>query len=813
MAVTPAVTSTDEASPRRGLSSAEVRERTAAGRINAASARTSRTVAEIVRANVLTRFNAILGSLLAVIVVIGPLRDGLFGIVLVSNTALGIVQEVRAKRTLDRLALVSAPKATVVRDGEVRAIAVEEVVVDDLLVVGPGDQIVVDGTVVEASDLDVDESLLTGESEPEAKAPGDELLSGSFVAAGTGRYVAVRVGTDAYARRLADRAREFELVHSQLRAGIDFILRVVTFLIVPAAAMLIVSQLVSNSSIPDAIRGSVGGVGSMIPEGLVLLTTVAFAAGVARLGRRNVLIQELAALEGLARVDVLCTDKTGTLTEPVLEVGEIALLGSADAALVDGALGALVAADPAPNATLRAIAARLGDGVAGAAAWPVAGRVAFSSARKWAAVDAGEHGVFVLGAPDVVLAPASGDASGPGRDALGRAAAAAAEGRRTLLVAQIPGLPEDGALHGVSPLALVELEERVRADAADTLAYFAEEQVAVVLLSGDHPQTVGAVAARVGLDGEAIDARTLPEEADDLARTVLAAGVVGRITPEQKERTVRALQAAGHTVAMVGDGVNDVLALKAADIGIAMGSGTPATRSVARVVLVDDRFAELPGVVAEGRRVIANVERVANLFVTKTVYALVLALTVGVALVPFPFLPRHLTIVSSLTIGIPAFFLALAPSTQRPRPGFVGRVLRFAGPSGVVAAAATFAAYALARSDHAVSLTEARTTATVTLFAVALWVLVLLARPLNNRRLVLVWAMVVAFLGALAIPWFRHYFSLDLPRAEVLLAAVGILAIADGALELGWRMANRLSVWLQERAEREAEAAAGSSRG
>ncbi|HEX2849206.1 MAG TPA: cation-translocating P-type ATPase [Acidimicrobiales bacterium] len=802
MAVTPAVPSLGEVPSPRGLTGAEVAARVAAGQVNAVEVATTRTIGQIVRANVVTRFNAILGSLLVVILVVGPLRDALFGIVLVTNTVLGIVQEVRAKRTLDRLALLSAPRARVVRDGSIQEIAVGAVVVGDLVVIGTGDQIVVDGPVVEASELDVDESLLTGESEPVGKRQGDELLSGSFVASGAGRYRAARVGADAYARQVTARAKEFALVRSELRTGIDSILRVVTWLLLPAAVLLVASQLVSHETLPDAIRGSVGGVGSMIPEGLVLLTTVAFAAGVARLGRRNVLIQELAALEGLARVDVVCTDKTGTLTEAAVEVSAVIALGGAPETEIGVALATVVAADPDPNATLRAVAAHLGAADAGSPppaidAWPVTGRVAFSSRRKWAAVDAGAHGALVFGAPDVVLAA---EPTPEAAAVLVRAGEEAARGRRTLLLGRLRSLPVGGELDGVEPLALVVLEEKVRADAYDTLAYFAEEGVAVVLLSGDHPRTVGAVAARLDLtDAEPVDARDLPASDADLAAVVLDARAVGRITPDQKERTVRALQASGHTVAMVGDGVNDVLALKAADIGIAMGSGTPATRGVARVVLVDDRFAELPAVVAEGRRVIANVERVANLFVTKTVYALVLALAIGVALVPFPFLPRQLTIVSSLTIGIPAFFLALAPSAQRPRPGFVGRVLRFAVPSGLVASAATLSSYALARSDPSVTLAEARTTATLTLFAVALWVLVLLARPLTDLRELLIWAMAIAFLVALAVPGLRAFFGLDLPRLEVLLAAVGVLAVADAALEVGWRAANRLSRWWRER--------------
>ncbi|MGH9288515.1 MAG: cation-translocating P-type ATPase [Acidimicrobiales bacterium] len=781
------------------MTDAEVAERVETGRVNRAPGGTSRSLWAIVRANVFTRFNAILGSLLVVILTIGPLQDALFGVVLVANTGIGIYQEWRAKRTLDRLSLLTAPAVTVARNGERHDITLEDVVDGDVVELGQGTQIVADGEVLTADALEVDESLLSGESVPEAKASGDEVLSGSFVTAGQGWYRADRIGAESYANQLASEARRFSLVRSELRRGTDRILGMVTWLIIPTAILLIFSQLAESTddSLGDAIRGTVAGVGAMIPEGLVLLTSVAFTAGVLRLGRRQVLVQELAAIEGLARVDIVCTDKTGTITELSLEVADVHPLDGADATEAESVLGALAAADPEPNASMRALGDRYPS-----PGWTPTWRAAFSSARRFSGTGFGEHGDWVLGAPNVLLEAASGDGDRRGSDVTRDRAAALVDretrqGRRVLLLARTRGEPSGNGAPVAQPVALVVIEERIRENARSTLDYFASQDVAVKIVSGDDPRTVGAVAARVGIAaGESPrDARELPEDPDELADVVESTGVFGRVGPQQKQAMVRALQARGHTVAMTGDGVNDVLALKEADLGVAMGTGAPVSRAVAPVVLLDSDFGSLPPVLGEGRRVIANVERVANLFLTKTVYATLLALVVGVARVPFPFLPRHLTIVSSLTIGIPAFFLALAPNAERARPGFVERVLRFAVPAGTVAAACTIAAYGLARAESGVSQTEARTTATITLFLVALWVLAILARPTNPWRAGLVLSMGAAFVVIMSVPWFRDFFALNPPPNELLLSAIGIAAAGGFVIEMGWRM----SGWARSR--------------
>jgi cation-transporting P-type ATPase E len=757
----------------RGLSAAEVADRVERGLVNDVPSAPTRTIGQIVRSNVVTRFNLLLGSLLAVILVVGPLQDALFGLVIVANTVVGIVQEVRAKRTLDRLEVVNAPRARVIRDGRAGELAVGQVVLDDVLEAAAGDQVVVDGQVLEAAGLEVDESLLTGESEPVDRHPGDRLLSGSFVAAGSGRYRATKVGREAYAVRLTEEARRFTLARSELRAGVDQILKYVTWALVPTAALLFVSQLRLEHGVRAGLSGAVAGTVAMVPEGLVLLTSVAFAVGVVRLGRRQVLVRELPAVETLARVDVICFDKTGTITAGDLAVQGLEPPGGAGETAA--ALGALAAADPNPNATLRAI----GQAFPAPDGWRPEAAVPFSSARKWSGASFAGRGAFLLGAPEILL--------GDGRlDLLRRAEQIAVEGRRVVLLAH-SARPLDGERPpaGLEPRAMVMIGDQVRGDAADTVAWFAAEGVQVKVVSGDHPRTVGAIAGQVGIAGadQPVDARSLPEAPADLAELVEARSVFGRVVPRQKREMVEALEGRGHVVAMTGDGVNDVLALKDADLGIAMGGGSAASRAVAELVLMDGRFATLPAVMAEGRRVIANIERVAKVFVTKTVYATVLALAVGLAGLAFPFLPRHLTLISSLTIGIPGFFLALEPNTQRARPGFVRRTLAFAAPAGLTAALGTLAAYQVADLAD-VPQDQARTTATLALAGLGLVVLALAARPLNPLRRLLLAAMAAAFAVVLVVPFLRAFFALDLPPLPVALAALALVAALGGLLAL-----------------------------
>jgi cation-transporting ATPase E len=763
----------------QGLSAAEVADRVARGLVNDVPSAPTRTIGQIVRSNLLTRFNLLLGSLLAVILVVGPLQDALFGLVIVANTVVGIVQELRAKRTLDRLEVVNAPRARVVRDGRAGELAVGQVVLDDVLEAAAGDQVVVDGEVLEAAGLEVDESLLTGESEPVARNPGDRLLSGSFVAAGSGRYRATKVGREAYAVQLTEEARRFTLASSELRAGVDQILKYVTWALVPTAALLFVSQLRLEHGVRAGLSGAVAGTVAMVPEGLVLLTSVAFAVGVVRLGRRQVLVRELPAVETLARVDVICFDKTGTITAGDLAVQDMVAedgAGEPAAGEAAAALGALAAADPNPNATLRAI----GEAFPAPEGWRAEAAVPFSSARKWSGASFAGHGAFLLGAPEVLLGR---DGHG---DLLRRAEVLATEGRRVVLLASAAG-PLDGERPpaGLVPRAMVVIGDQVRGDAAGTIAWFAAEGVQVKVVSGDHPRTVAAIAGLVGIPGagDPVDARTLPGDGPELAGLLERRSVFGRVVPRQKRAMVAALGTRGHVVAMTGDGVNDVLALKDADLGIAMGGGSAATRAVAELVLLDGRFATLPAVMAEGRRVIANIERVAKVFVTKTVYATVLALAVGTAGLAFPFLPRHLTLISSLTIGIPGFFLALEPCSQRATPGFVRRTLAFAAPAGLTAAIGTLVAYQVADVAN-IPQDEARTTATLALAGLGLVVLALATRPLNRLRRLLLAAMAAGFTLVLLVPFLRTFFALDLPPLRVALAAVALVATLGALLTL-----------------------------
>ncbi len=754
----------------------------AAGRVNVVERGPSRTTTEIIRANVVTRFNILLGALLfVVLVILREPRDALFGVVLVLNAAIGIIQELRAKRTLDRLSVLTAPRARVVRDGKVAGIGIEGIVVDDLVELRPGDQVPVDGRVIASEGLEIDESLLTGESDAVRKGLGDECLSGSFVAAGAGRFVATRVGHDAYAARLAAEAKKFTLVRSELRSGIDWILAAVGWAIGPLIVLLVWTQMNAGATFHDALAAAVAGTVGAVPQGLVLLTSVAFAVGVIRLGRRNVLVKELPAVEGLARVDTVCFDKTGTLTEGKLVVHGVTPLAGAD---VEEPLAALAAAEEDGNATLAAVA----DAFPDPPPWNRSSVVPFSSARKWSGASFSGHGSWLMGAPDVLA---------PGDPTVARLVDEGSRaGRRMLLLARSSERLGEGGLPGdVTPVAVIELGDRIRADAAETLRYFAEQGVTAKVISGDHPATVAAIARQVGVVGsqDAVDARDLPDDPERLAEVMERYTVFGRVTPHQKQAMVAALQSRGHVVAMTGDGVNDVLALKDSDLGIAVGTGAPASRAVAQLVLIDGQFSTLPGVVAEGRRVISNIERVANLFVTKTVYAIGIALVVGLLGIPFPFLARHLSLVGAVTIGIPAFFLALAPSERRVRTGFIGRVLRFAIPTGILATAATTSAYHLAISEG-VDLAQARTTATLVLSAIGLFALAIVSRPLVAWKKALIWAMAALLLLAMTLPASREFFELEMPPLVILLAAVGIVAITGAVMVGGLRAFG----WLQQ---------------
>ncbi|GAC68260.1 putative cation-transporting ATPase [Gordonia soli NBRC 108243] len=811
MSADPAASGAAVAVADPGLTKAQVAERVADGRVNSLPDRSGRSVADIVRANVFTRINAILGVLFAIVAFTGSLINGLFGLLIIANSAIGIIQEIRAKQTLDKLAIVGQTRPLVRRDGVVAEISPNEVVLDDIIEIGAGDQVVVDGVTVESVALDVDESLLTGEADAVDKAPGDQILSGSFVVAGSGAYRATKVGADAYAAQLAAEASKFTLVSSELRSGIDKILKVITWLLIPAGVLTIVNQLfISQNGLKASLLGMVAALVPMVPEGLVLMTSIAFAVGVVRLGRRKCLVNELPAIEGLARVNVVCADKTGTLTENGMRLAEVRRVDKASDGLDEERLGevlaALAAHDPRPNASVQAIA----EAFATPPQWSTTSIEPFTSAKKWSGMSFADAsgddvGNWLVGAPDVLLDPESPTAHD--------ATEAGATGLRILLLARtdvpVDTEPADGAVAPgtVLPVALIVLEQRVRPDARSTLDYFADQHVDVKVISGDNAQSVGAVAASLGLGSVAtsVDARSLPTDTDELADVVADGVTFGRVRPDQKRAMVKALQSRENTVAMTGDGVNDVLALKDADIGVAMGSGSSAARSVAQIVLLDNKFATLPYVVGEGRRVIGNIERVSNLFLTKTVYAVLLALFVGVggvagkvfgfASLSYPFQPIHVTISAWFTIGIPAFILSLAPNNERARTGFVRRVLLQAVPNGIIVGLATFVTYVIVNPggagveiggkdsvDLSPAQTQAATAALITLIAVAVYVLAVVARPYTWWKVVLIAVSALAYVIIFAWPWTQELFKLDSTNWQktsvaLISAAVGIVAV------------------------------------
>ncbi len=785
-----------------GLSDAEVAKRVAEGKTNDVPARAARSVSEIVRANVFTRINAILGVLFVIVLTTGSLINGLFGLLIIANSAVGIIQELRAKQTLDKLAIVGQARPVVRRQSGTGERSPNEVVLDDVIELGPGDQIVVDGDLLEETNLEVDESLLTGEADPIAKDAGDKVMSGSFVVAGSGAYRATKVGREAYAAKLAEEASKFTLVRSELRSGINKILQFITYLLVPAGLLTIYTQLfTTDAGWRRSVLAMVGALVPMVPEGLVLMTSIAFAVGVIRLGRRQCLVQELPAIEGLARVDVVCADKTGTLTENGMRVSDLKALSADDCADV---LASLASDDSRPNASMQAIA----EAYCSPPGWTATATAPFKSSTKWSGASYGEHGNWVIGAPDVLLDPTSPEAE--------QAEQIGARGLRVLLLGSSDRSVDAPDAPGVvTPVALVLLEQRVRPDARDTLDYFASQKVTVKVISGDNAVSVGAVAGTLGLHGEAMDARQLPTGADELADTLEEYTTFGRVRPDQKRAMVHALQSRGHTVAMTGDGVNDVLALKDADIGVAMGSGSSASRAVAQIVLLDNKFATLPYVVGEGRRVIGNIERVSNLFLTKTVYSVLLAVLVGLAGLSskffgtdpllFPFQPIHVTIAAWFTIGIPAFVLSLAPNKERAHTGFVRRVMTSALPSGVVVGAATFGSYLLAYEGRAATATEqtqASTAALITLLVSALWVLAVVARPYEWWRIGLVAVSALAYVVIFSIPLAREQFMLDPSNAVLTAMALGLGIVAAALIEVTWwiqgaMLGERRRLWRQ----------------
>jgi cation-transporting ATPase E len=778
-----------------GLTAAEVRDRRDRGLANTLPDDTGRSFLRILQANVLTLFNAIAGAGFLLMLLLGRWQDAVFGLFLIANVLIGVTQEFRAKITLSRLSVLNAQGARVLRDGAVQAVPVAEVVLDDILVLTTGDQVVADAVVLEEDGLALDESLLTGEADPVSAAPGREVLSGSSVVGGNGTARVVRVGAESYSSRITAEAKQFSLVNSELRSSIGRVIRWISWLLIPIGAIVVNGQMqavggwafaLESGRWREAAVATVAALVGMVPQGLVFMTSVALTVGAVRLGRRGVLVQELAAVEGLARVDTLCLDKTGTLTEGGVEFDAVEQLSRP--AGWEAALG-WVGSDVNANATARALAGEFPD-----AGLTAVATVAFSSARKWSAVsfsDEAAPGAWVLGGTDILFPE--------GHPVLERAAELTRGGARTLMLAHAAepmseaDASDERLPHALDPVAFLTFRERLRPDAERILEYFRQEGVELCVISGDDPRTVAAVARAAGMifDGDGYDARTLPLDEPGLEAVMARERVFGRVTPAQKKDMVLALQRAGRTVAMTGDGVNDALALKHADLGIAMGSGAAATRAVARIILLDGQFSHLPRVVAEGRKVIANVERLARLFLTKTIYALLLALTFGALLLPYPFLPRQLSIVDGLTIGLPALVLAVLPNHPRYVPGFLGRALRFCVPSGIAIAAVVIAVVGWATASGRFETPQVQGAALIALTLTGLWVLVIQSRPFTWWKLVLVAAMVAGLVLVLTVPFALEFLQVQLPPADLLAVAVGAAALGAVVIEVAHRVRRR----------------------
>lgn len=795
-----------------GLTSKEVVQRIESGQSNAVKTSTSRSVQDIVRANVFTLFNGIIFAAMVLVLITGSWRDAVFGFVIIINTGIGIVTELRAKRTLDKLSILVASEFLVRRDGRDVEVPHNEIVLDDLLWIRAGEQVPADGQIIQTWGLELDESMLTGESRTVRHKVGEQVYSGATAVSGMALVKVNAVGSHSYAATLTAQAKVYKKTVSDLNKGINTILKFMTFLVVPLCILLILSQIhtvggwgtaLSTGEWRQAVVSAVAGVVGMIPEGLVLLTSLNFAVAAMRLARHNTLVQELESVETLARVDALNLDKTGTITDGGIAFNRLVMLDSANSAAEQASTQALYDCcnEEQPNGTGQAVLAGLKAQGYGAGA--VESRVPFSSARKWSAVrKSGE--TWYMGAPEVIISALEGDYS----SVLQQVNEYANDGNRVLLVARstAPLSPRSGlrgAVEGANvsddpqldvqaePVALVLCSEKIREDAERTLAWFREQGVRCRVISGDNPVTVGAIARRVKLTGDhepvAMDARELPEDVNELARVLENVDVLGRVLPDQKKAIVQALHTQNHVVAMTGDGVNDALAIKEADLGIAMGNAAPATKAVAQVVLVDSKFSHLPDVVARGRQVMANMERVASLFLVKTVYSALISLGVVMTQIPYPYLPRHITYIGALTIGMPAFILALAPNTRRYMPGFLKRVVAFALPGGIATALSVLlAAWVLPPvmgwnvTGDATDLSALRATSAIILFAMGVFVLARVARPLNGWRGVLVAVFAAAGVIGAFVPFVANFFALILPTGATMVAT--LIALAGSAL-------------------------------
>ncbi len=718
---------TVHADPTQGLTAQQTAIRKERGWANVAPDTAGRTEAEIILRNVLTFFNLVFIVLAALLLFSGSsIKNCAFLCVVICNAIIGCFQEIRAKRAVDKLTLVARRPVRVIRDGQTQELAPEELVRDDIVEFGPGDPICAD-SILRSGEVHVNESLITGEADAIAKTPGSELKSGSFVVAGRCRAQLTAVGGDAFSSRLSAEAKaDPHATKSEMMRSLDRLIRVVGVLLIPVGLLLFHQEYrVLRLGMTDSMEGTVSALVGMIPEGLYLLTSVAMAASALKLSRNRVLVQDMNCIESLARVDVLCVDKTGTITEPKMEVANVIPLSGDSPERLERILAAMYVGREAENDTDRA----MGELFAGDSDWVCTKRIPFSSETKWSGTVFEDQGAFLAGAPEFIL--------GSRFDEVQETVHSwSSVGYRVLLVAAYDGSPEPGKLDAerVTPLALVLLSNQIRPEAPETFAYFAQQGVSVRVISGDNPETVSDVAARAGIPGadQYVDAGKL-ETDEDFSDAVERYTVFGRVTPDQKKRLVKAFQAKGHTVAMTGDGVNDVLAMKQADCSVAMASGAQAASQVASLVLLQSDFAAMPGIVAEGRRVINNIQRAATLFLVKNIFSLALSIISLFTNWPYPLAPLHLSVISALTIGVPSFFLAMEPNYERVKGRFLRGVLRRAFPGGLTNIFVVLAAQAF---SHVFSIpTEQISTVCAAILAfVGLLVLYQVCKPFDRFR-------------------------------------------------------------------------------
>ena len=774
-----------------GLSSSEAARRLT--RLGPPEPPNSRSVASIVTANVFTLFNAIIGGFFILILSLGLFADAIFGLIAIVNSGIGIRQELKAKETLDQLALLVAPRAKVIRDGRITELLASEVVPGDVVRVEPGDQLVADGPVVDTRGLTIDESLLTGESDGIRKCVGDRMLSGSFALSGSGHYEIDAVREDSYAEKIAGEAREFRHEASPLQQEVNQVLRATTIALVPIAIIVLVGFSLHDKEFREAAQEATAGLVTLIPEGLVLLMSVTFAVAAVRLARQNTLVQQMSATEALAAVDTICVDKTGTLTDGSLKLIKVESADPAGLADAERALGTFAASAGERNRTLETIAA-----VFPATPERPSAEVPFSSQWKWSGLTLNGSS-WVIGAPDILKSAGALELPEGLQRALAEHTSA---GRRVVALGEARGgLPTDPATQAPPPLeprALVVLEETLRADAAETIAFMRTQEVDLKLISGDARETVTAVAHAVGVPEGAgvIEGPQLPTDYGGLADAAERNTVFCRITPEQKKLLVAALAKSGRYTAMIGDGVNDVPALKEAKLAVAMGSGSQITKGVADIVLLRDEFSMLPRAVGEGRRIARNIHRLGRLYLTKSVYAGFLILLAAIFDFTFPFLPRQLTVAALLTIGIPSFVLALAPSEG---PLYRGRLLKalaaFAFPAGISMGVASLLSFFFVDTVFGGTIEEGRTAATTTLIVLGLCFIVLLERgpgrehiTVQSYMLALIAGLGAIFAGILAIEPVRTFFELELIAGGQWFVALLCVALGLGLAGAAWRL-------------------------